>query len=66
MADLQKQQMAQINEMINKWRNKREDNLDYKKQLVNENGNQDVDRIMVENINRIQTIISNRFWYYWL
>jgi len=64
MADLQKQQMAQINEMINKWRNKREDNLDYKKQLVNENGNQDVDRIMVENINRIQTIISNRFWYY--
>ena len=66
MADLQKQQMAQINEMINKWRNKREDNLDYKKQLVNENSNQDVDRIMVENINRIQTIISNRFWYYWL
>ena len=66
MADLQKQQMAQINEIINKWRNKREDNLDYKKQLVNENSNQDVDRIMVENINRIQTIISNRFWYYWL
>jgi len=66
MADLQKQQMAQINEIINKWRNKREDNLDYKKQLVNENSNQDVDRIMVENVNRIQTIISNRFWYYWL
>jgi len=53
--------MTQINEIINRWRNEREDNLDYKKQLVNENSNQDVDRIMVENVNRIQTIISNRF-----
>ena len=58
--------MTQINEIINRWRNEREDNLDYKEQLVNENGNQDVDRIMVENVNRIQTIVSNRFWYYWL
>ena len=53
--------MTQINEIINRWRNERENNLDYKEQLVNENGNQDVDRIMVENVNRIQTIVSNRF-----
>ena len=47
--------------MINRQRNKRENSLDYEEQLVNENGNQDVDRIMVENVNRIQTIVSNRF-----
>ena len=53
--------MAQINKIINRWRNKSKDGLDYEEQLVNENGNQDVNRIMVENVNRIQTVISNRF-----
>ena len=47
--------------MINRQRIKRENGLDYKKQLVNKNGNQDVNRIIVENVNRIQTVISNRF-----
>ena len=47
--------------MINRQRNKRENSLDYEEQLVNENGNQDVDRIIVEDINRIQTVVSNRF-----
>ena len=47
--------------MINRQRNKRENSLDYEEQLVNKNGDQDVDRIIVENVNRIQTVVSNRF-----
>ena len=47
--------------MINRQRNKRENSLDYEEQLVNENGDQNIDRIIVENINRIQIVVSNRF-----
>ena len=47
--------------MINRQKNKRENSLDYEEQLVNENGDQNIDRIIVENINRIQIVVSNRF-----
>ena len=46
---------------MNGQRNERENGLDYEEQLVNKNGDQDVDRIIVENVNRIQTVVSNRF-----
>jgi len=53
--------MAQINEMIIKWRDKGNNALDYDEQQANENGDQNVDRVIEENLGRAQIVVSNRY-----
>ena len=57
--------MAQINEMIIEWRNEENDALDYDEQQANEDGDQNVDRVIKENLGRAQIVVSNRYWIYW-
>ena len=62
---VQVEPMAQINEMIIKWRDKGNNALDYDEQQANENGDQNVDRVIEENLGRAQIVVSNRYWIYW-
>ena len=62
---VQVEPMAQINEMIIEWRNEENDALDYDEQQANEDGDQNVDRVIKENLGRAQIVVSNRYWIYW-
>ena len=42
-------------------RNEGNDALDYDEQQANEDGDQNVDRIIEENLGRAQIIVSNRY-----
>jgi len=53
--------MAQINEMVIEWRNERHDALDYDEQQANEDGDQHMDRVIEENLGRVQIVVSNRY-----
>ena len=53
--------MAQINEMIHEWRNEGDNGLDYDGQQANEDGDQNVDRVIEENLGRVQIVVSNWF-----
>ena len=58
---VQVEPMAQINEMIIEWRNEENDALDYDEQQANEDGDQNVDRVIKENLGRAQIVVSNRY-----
>jgi len=53
--------IAQINEMMIEWRNKGNDALDYDEQQANEDGDQNVDRVIDKNFGRAQIVVSNRY-----
>jgi len=53
--------MAQINEMVIKWKNKGNDALDCDEQQANEDGDQNIDRVIEENLGRAQIVVSNRY-----
>jgi len=53
--------MAQINEMMIEWRDKGNNALDYDEQQANEDGDQNVDRVIEENLGRVQIVVSNRY-----
>ena len=57
--------MAQINEMVIKWKNKGNDALDCDEQQANEDGDQNIDRVIEENLGRAQIVVSNRYWIFW-
>ena len=71
IADLQQanqvqvEPMAQINEMVIEWRNEGNNALDYDEQQANEDGDQNVDKVIEENLGRAQIVVSNRYWIYW-
>jgi len=58
---VQVEPIAQINEMMIEWRNEGNDALDYDEQQANEDGDQNVDRVIEENLGRAQIIVSNRY-----
>ena len=47
--------------MMIEWRNKENDALDYDEQQANEDGDQNVDRVIEENLGRAQIVMSNRY-----
>ena len=51
--------MAHINEMMDEWRNEGDNGLDYNEQQANEDGDQNMDRVIEENLGRVQIIVSN-------
>jgi len=51
--------MAHINEMINEWRNEGDNGLDYDEQQANEDSDQNMDRVIEENLSRVQIVVSN-------
>ena len=53
--------MAQINEMMIEWRNEGHDSLNYDEQQVNEDGDQNMNRVIEENLGRAQIVVSNRY-----
>ena len=53
--------MAQINKMMIEWRDKGNNALDYDEQQANEDGDQNVDRVIEENLGRAQIVVSNRY-----
>ena len=58
---VQVEPIAQINEMVIEQRNKGNDALDYDEQQANKDGNQNVDRVIEENLGRAQIVVSNRY-----
>jgi len=58
---VQVEPIAQINEMMIEWRNEGNDALDYDEQQSNEDGDQNVDRVIKENLGRAQIVVSNRY-----
>jgi len=53
--------MAQINKMMIEWRDKGNNALDYDEQQANEDGDQNVNRVIEENLGRAQIVVSNRY-----
>jgi len=53
--------IAQINEMVIEWRNEGNNALDYDKQQANEDSDQNVGRVIEENLGRAQIVVSNRY-----
>ena len=58
---VQVEPIAQINEMMIEWRNEGNNALDYDKQQANEDGDQNVDRVIEKNLCRAQIVVSNRY-----
>ena len=61
LHQVQVELMAQINEMMIKQRNEGNDALDYDKQKANEDGDQNMNRVIEENLGRAQVVVSNRY-----
>jgi len=51
--------MVYINEIMDEWRNEGDNGLDYDEQQANEDGDQNVDRVIEENLGRVQIVVSN-------
>ena len=51
--------MVYINEIMDEWRNEGDNGLDYDEQQANEDGDQNVDRVIEENLARVQLVVSN-------
>ena len=47
--------------MVIKWRNEGNNALDYDKQQANEDSDQNVGRVIEENLGRAQIVVSNRY-----
>jgi len=43
------------------WRNEENNALDYDEQQANEDGDQNVDRVIEKNLGRAQIVVSNRY-----
>ena len=56
---MQIEPIAHINEMMDEWRNEGDNGLDYNKQQANKDGDQNVDRVIEENLGRVQIVVSN-------
>jgi len=61
LHQVQVELIAQINEMMIEWRNERKNALDYNEQKANEDGDQNMDRVIKENLGRAQIVVSNRY-----
>ena len=51
--------MAQINEMMDRWKNEGDNGLDYDEQQANEDSDQNVDRVIEKNLGILQIVVSN-------
>jgi len=47
--------------MVIEWRNEGNNALDYDEQQANEDGDQNVNRVIGENLGRAQIVVSNRY-----
>jgi len=47
--------------MMIEWRNAGNDALDYDEQQANKDGDQNMDRVIEENLGRAQIVVSNRY-----
>jgi len=61
LHQVQVELIAQINEMMIEWRNEGKNALDYNEQKANEDGDQNMDRVIKENLGRAQIVVSNRY-----
>jgi len=61
LHQVQVELIAQINEMMIEWRNEGNNALDYNEQKANEDGDQNMDRVIKENLGRAQIVVSNRY-----